>query len=206
MLLQRVKSSKDQLANFLRNRGPVHGFLTSFYSSADGWNSMGSVQENEFPFLREMCEEAAAYPGPIVEIGTLFGFTTTKLALWKRADQELLTVDNYSWNPCGLPPAAHQELTRRVLEYVVSRAAVKQLNEDKQAFFDGYRGPPPAMVFLDADHAYEPTKADIAWAKSVGAKIICGHDYKPEHPGVVRAVEEAGGAVKRVGSVWRLPG
>ena len=60
------------------------------------------------------------------------------------------------------------------------------------------------MVFLDADHGYEATKADIAWAQKVGAAIISGHDYGDHCPGVGRAVEEAGGAACHAGGVWAL--
>jgi hypothetical protein len=45
-------------------------------------------------------------------------------------------------------------------------------------------------VFLDADHSYEETRSDIEWALAAGARIIAGHDYSVEHPGVVRAVDE----------------
>jgi len=44
----------------------------------------------------------------------------------------------------------------------------------------------------------------VKWAKSVEAKIICGHDYTPDFPGVIQAVDEAGGASKICGTLWRL--
>jgi hypothetical protein len=75
---------------------------------------------------------------------------------------------------------------------------------DKNEFFAGYRGAAPAMVFLDAVHDYEETKKDIQWARSVGAKIISGHDYCKEFPGVKQAVDEFGGPRQSAGTVWRL--
>jgi hypothetical protein len=53
-------------------------------------------------------------------------------------------------------------------------------------------------------HDYEETKKDILWAKQIGAKIICGHDYKEEFPGVIRIVDEMGGPRKLSGSVFVL--
>jgi len=46
------------------------------------------------------------------------------------------------------------------------------------------------MVFIDGDHSYEGVKADIkAWLPKT-RKLICGHDYTPNTPGVGRAVNE----------------
>jgi hypothetical protein len=40
----------------------------------------------------------------------------------------------------------------------------------------------------------EATKSDLLWAKKIGAKVICGHDYgHGRHAGVARAVDELGG-------------
>lgn len=51
------------------------------------------------------------------------------------------------------------------------------------------------MVYIDADHNYEPVKADIrAWLPKVKpGGWITGHDYYWPFPGVLRAVcEELG--------------
>lgn len=46
------------------------------------------------------------------------------------------------------------------------------------------------MVFIDGDHSYEGCKRDIeAWLPKA-RKIICGHDYSNNWPGVIRAVDE----------------
>lgn len=49
------------------------------------------------------------------------------------------------------------------------------------------------MVLLDADHSYESVAADIKawWPKVAPGGLLCGDDYRPEFPGVVRAVDEA---------------
>ena len=43
------------------------------------------------------------FAGPIVEIGTLLGVSTTHMALWKTPDQRIITVDLFAWNPWGIP-------------------------------------------------------------------------------------------------------
>lgn len=50
------------------------------------------------------------------------------------------------------------------------------------------------FVFIDAEHSYEGCTRDIAaWDPKVRkGGIVCGHDYSPNWPGVVRAVDETG--------------
>jgi len=44
----------------------------------------------------------------------------------------------------------------------------------------------------------------LLWAKNVGAKIICGHDYCDDFPGVVQIVDELGGPKQLAGSLFVL--
>lgn len=58
------------------------------------------------------------------------------------------------------------------------------------------------MVFIDADHSYEGCKADIeAWLPKC-RKILAGHDYSPEFPGVVKAVAEKYKEINLCETVW----
>jgi hypothetical protein len=47
------------------------------------------------------------------------------------------------------------------------------------------------MIFIDSCHLYESVMEDLRWAKAMRIPIISGHDYCDNHPGVVRAVDEA---------------
>src|SRR5262249_12663697 len=141
---------------------------------------------------------------PIVEIGTLLGGTTTRLACWDTGGRKIITVDNFAWNPWGISPADHQALTRQVLAYLTHVGRVEQVVLGKAEFYARYQGAAPSLAFLDAVHTYEETKKDIEWARSAGTKVIAGHDYGPEFPGIIRAVEEAGGPARLGGSVWCL--
>ena len=192
-----------QIKDFLIHRKAIKSFVHAAFAIEDTWVDSGSVKEVEYPLLKELCQKAGEFDGPIVEIGTLFGFATTKLALWKKPQQKIITVDNYCWNPIGLPPRAHLQLTTRVLEYLRQTGQVELLNIDKSKFFRDFKLR-PAMVFLDADHSYEETKKDILWALGAKAPIISGHDYSDLCPGVKKAVDEFGGPDQLLGSVWTL--
>lgn len=139
----------------------------------------------------------------IVEFGTLFGLTTLLLAQHKRTSQKVITLDNFSWNPFGLTPALHRDFTKRILRSVIQAGAVQLEEKDSKSFRANYQGTIPCMVFLDADHSYQAVKEEIGWAKKMGVKLICGHDYGNPHFGVTQAVDEAfpeGVEVK--GMVW----
>jgi hypothetical protein len=163
-----------------------------------------TVEPEGLKLLQNLVREAAQYPGPIIEIGTLLGITATHMALAKSPRQRIITVDNYCWNPWGLPPDAHHGLTQQMLLFLVETGQVEQIRMDKGAFFASYQGPSPSLVFLDAWHTYEETKKDIEWAIRAGAKLIAGHDYCAQFPGVQQIVDECGGPRDLAGSVWVL--
>ena len=152
-----------------------------------------------------------------VEIGTLFGFTAKAVA--QRTSAHVVAVDVFCWNPFGLPPAKHEAFTRRILAPWTETGKVALVKSDSKAFRDqmaAAAGAPikqsdnadnqtiPRMVFLDADHSYEAVRDEIAWAKSLGVKTICGHDYGNPLFGVTRAVDEAfPQGVETAGMCWK---
>jgi hypothetical protein len=164
----------------------------------------GTVEPAGLAFLTELLNRSRAFPGPIIEIGTLFGRTTTHLALNKAPEQKIITVDTYTWNPWGLSNSTYHQITSMVLSYLVQSGHVEQLKMDKNKFYENYNGPSPSLVFLDAIHTYEETKKDIEWAKAVGAALISGHDYSYEFPGVQQVVHEFGGPRETGGTVFLL--
>lgn len=164
-----------------------------------------TLTQEERSLIRELVLESGAFPGPIIEVGTLLGATTMWMALAKKPEQRIMTVDNYCWNPWYLTPKMHEALTAHCLYSLRETGHVEQVVMGKNEFFASYDGPPPSMVFLDAWHTYEETKRDIDWAMSLKTPIIAGHDYCDLWPGVIQAVEESGGAARLRGSVWVLP-
>lgn len=163
-----------------------------------------TIEPEAIAFIQQLIRNSRRFPGPIIEIGTLLGITTTNMALAKSPEQKIITVDNYCWNPWGLKPDVHASLAATVLHYLIKTGQVEQVRMDKNEFFRTYRGPAPALVFLDAVHDYPETKKDIEWSRQVGAHMIAGHDYCDQFPGVKQVVDEFGGPREQCASVWLL--
>lgn len=165
--------------------------------------ALGGLTEEEEASLLAIVTEAAARPGPVIEFGTLFGLTTQLIAAAAAAGQRVITVDNFCWNPFGLPPSLHESFARKVLRRELESGRVELAVASSEAFRAAYAGPPPALVFLDADHSYAAVRDEIAWAKLAGAAVIAGHDYGNPRFGVSRAVDEAfAGQVVVRGTLW----
>ena len=95
-----------------------------------------------------------------MEIGTLYGRTTTHMALFKEPSQKIITVDCYVWNPMGLRPDLHFQLTSQVLHYLVQTGHIEQKRMDKIFSMRPIVGRPPLWCF---------------WTPIIRMK-------KPEHP------------------------
>jgi hypothetical protein len=164
----------------------------------------GEISVSEAIFLGNLVRDLHNHKS-IIEIGTLFGRSTLIMAYEKPIETKIITVDNYSWNPLGIPSDLHYSITKKILSHAIEKLNVNQVSMDKRVFYETYSGESPALVFLDAIHEYEDTKEDIYWAKQVNAKIICGHDYDNSiYPGVVEAVNEFGGYRHLKESLWVL--
>jgi len=172
--------------------------------------ALGGLTDDEEKGVADLVKAAFALSGPIVEFGTLFGLTTRCIAATAAAGQPVITIDNFSWNPFGLPPALHEAFTRKVLRTELESGRVELRRQASAAFRSGYTGPVPALVFLDADHSYAAVRDEIAWAQRLGVPIIAGHDYGNPRFGVTRAVDEAfsqsGGGLTVHGMVWAWKG
>src|SRR5581483_3976056 len=105
----------------------------------------GTLSLDESRFLGELVGRIRGL-GPIVEVGTLFGWSTRVIVLHKEEKQKLYTVDNYSWNSLGLSPEAHFLATQRVLGDAIAHHNVIQVRADKNAFYENYRDEPPALL------------------------------------------------------------
>lgn len=163
----------------------------------------GSVSEEEGRALIDLTQKASTLPGPIMEIGALFGFTTQLLATYKPAEKKLIAVECFAWNPFGLSVEDHREFIHRVLRYNLTHSNTSIFAGTSRDFYRTYQGERPAMVFIDAGHFYEGVKEDIDWAVQMKIPVIAGHDYSELWPEVRRAVDEAfQGEIAVKGSVW----
>mgnify|MGYP003319315675 CR=1 FL=1 len=171
------------------------------------WMVDGDVAEKAICGLTE--EETAALvrwlpdEGTFVEFGTLFGLTAKAVAAVK-PKLKVIAVDNFSWNPFGLPPKLHEQFTRKILANEIAAGRITVVNATSEDFRRGCKAAPDA-VFFDAQHEYEPVRDEIAWAKKTGVRCIMGHDYKnpSKRFGVTQAVDEAFQSVDVVGMCWK---
>ena len=175
--------------------------LSLIYGDAQGaMDALGGLTEEEMKAVVGWATEDIGMT--VVEVGTLFGLTARELSNWI-AGGRVIAVDNFSWNPFGLPPKIHEAFTRRILR----GSKVELVNCSSEDWRKQVTGKID-MVFFDASHRYEDVKAECEWAKSAGIKIISGHDYGNPNPrfGVTRAVDEVFGKenVEVVGMCWRV--
>lgn len=164
----------------------------------------GSLSAAERDALSHLGYAVKYSNGEIVELGTLFGFSTRLLATV--TSPSVITVDDFRWNPLGLSPQQHRRLTCSFLADLLGSSKVALRCQSSAEFFAQNQKLRPSLVFIDAGHDYESVRADIAGAKSIASKdtIICGHDYCEKWPGVMQAVDEAGGCSSLTETLWVL--
>ena len=196
-------SKIGKLLRVLRHPGLVRmalGNAVRFAEGDDIVKAVGGLTDEEIAALVRWLPDE----GTFVEFGTLFGFTAKAIAAAK-PKLKVIAVDNFSWNPFGLPPKLHEDFARRVLSNEIAAGRIEVVNATSEDFRSGFAGAPDA-VFFDAQHEYEPVRDEIAWAKAAGVKLIMGHDYRNPSPrfGVTRAVDEAfPSGVDVTGMVWK---
>lgn len=134
----------------------------------------------------EFCKEVARRrPQRLVEIGVLNGQSAAclgvELANWECVGAQLVLIDTY------FSPDVLKNLAPIAQILGPHRAGISW--EQAAAFEDASLD----YVMVDADHAYESVAKDIAaWFPKIrSGGILAGHDYTPEIPGVVQAVNEA---------------
>ena len=193
-----------RLITLLRHwREAKSAFSTLSYLYSDrntSLDALGGLTDDE---LKAVCGWATEEIGmTVVEVGTLFGLTARELT-GQIVGGRVIAVDNFSWNPFGLPSKVHEAFTRRIL-----RGTKVELVNCSSEDWRKQVNVPIDMIFFDASHCYEDVKAECEWAKAAGIKMICGHDYGNPNPrfGVTRAVNEVFGSenVEVVGMCWRV--
>lgn len=187
-----------------RHRNEVRRVISTHLSLLEGdgvADALGGLTDEETAAVEGLARDVPA-GGTIVEFGTLFGLTTQRLAECSRADVKVVTVDNFCWNPFGLPPSAHRDFVRRILRPYLTSGKVELFEGSTATFRESGRAGGIDLVFIDADHAYEAVKVEVAWAKAAGVHVIAGHDYGNKLFGVTRAVDEAFAHVDVAGMVW----
>ena len=193
-----------RLITLLRHwREAKTAFSTLSYLYADSNTSLDALGGLTDEEMGAVCKWATEDSGmTVVEVGTLFGLTARELARHISGGR-VIAVDNFSWNPFGLPSKVHESFTRHILR----GTKVELINCSSEDWRKQVKGPID-MIFFDASHRYEDVKTECEWAKAAGIKMICGHDYGNPNPrfGVTRAVNEVFGTsnIEVVGMCWRV--
>jgi Methyltransferase domain len=138
--------------------------------------------------------------GIAVEVGVEHGeFAAQFLSNW--LGRYWVGVDNYSPSPFERT-GDYEMALHRLMPHSRRAKLVKSESTTAAKLFaskDIHFGNPgawahgkPDFVYIDADHRYQCVKADLeAWWKAISAiGILAGHDFAPEHPGVVQAVTD----------------
>jgi len=176
----------------------LHHFLRSHTELA--W---GSITEKDEVGVQFAVEAAKNYDGPIVEIGILFGHTT--LLLSTLSPKQIISVENFSWNPFYLGHKEHRRFTTRTLRPLLKSGMARLFDGEADDFFRTHKQLEPSLVFIDTDHDYLSVHNAIKWAESIGCPVIAGHDFSKGHNGVLQAVDELadrGRDIQVFGSVW----
>jgi len=192
-----------RLWTLARNFGSVRhslSTLSGLYAGEGMMQALGGLTDEEIDALADWAREADV----VVEIGTLFGFTARELAR-RLPKARIVTVDNFSWNPFGLPARSHASFARSIMRQELESGRIELVVGDGLDYLA--RLPSGRVfVFLDGDHSYGAVKAEIAAARAGGAAWIAGHDYANARFGVTRAVQEAFGAPSATaGMCWLSP-
>ena len=125
-------------------------------SKSDALDVLGGLTEEE---MQAVCSWASSLTNSltpslpqsstptVVEVGTLFGLTAREIDRRMKGGR-VIAVDNYSWNPFGLPPKVHEDFTRRIL----SDTKVELVNCSSEDWRKQVKGEID-MIFFDAHNS-----------------------------------------------------
>jgi len=157
----------------------------------DGW-----MNDQELQWLYNH----ARHMDSVAEIGSFKGRSAHALA---SACPGIVTcVDHF--DPEHLRPVHEDHVYRTFMENMAQfpnvRVVRKWSVEAAQEFPDGAFD----MVFIDGHHTYESVVADIQAWRLKARRLLCGHDYCADWPGVIKAVDELVGPVELCNRIWAL--
>lgn len=127
----------------------------------------------------------------IVEIGSLRGKSTCFLAAGTREGlgAPVYAVDLWDLEPLH-PPGIWEEFRGQIQEAGLDGCITPIKGESSQVASDW--NAPIGLLFIDGDHDSESVRTDLgAWGPLlVQGGVIAVHDYHPQFPGVMDAVDE----------------
>lgn len=149
-------------------------------------NTTGMMAVEELRWLYETARSMSS----VAEIGSFFGRSTH--ALLSACQGPVYSVDPRDPTFIGSKEQA-ADVRRSFFENLKDFDNLRVLETYSVLAARVFADASIDMVFIDGDHIYEAVKTDIeAWLPKA-VKMICGHDFSPQFPGLMRAVKEAFG-------------
>ena len=160
----------------------------------EGWMSLV-----ELLFLYQQAKKMTS----VVEIGCWQGRSTHALA--SACQGTVYALDHWQGSEGDMSKELikAEDIYPIFLENTKSLSNIKVIKADANESVKQFEDASIDMVFIDGGHLYADVAKDIkAWLPKT-KKLICGHDYSPEFPGVIGAVDETFGKPDGVvGTIW----
>lgn len=181
---------------------------TLILADIPGWFDFDDIYDQ---VLSELADEKRIH---IVECGVFCGKSTiymaTKIKDFQNAHPDARirfdAIDN--WSESAIYGASEATFRHFAMVFGVDQLITIVKNDQFQVA-PTYKDNSLDFVFLDSDHSYNGTKRAIQafLPKLKSGRILAGHDYQHEFPGVIKAVRELlPKAIKDKHSfVWRKP-
>lgn len=170
--------------------------IKHFYKSFAGYFDFENIYR---------AEVKAAHDGArFVELGTYAGKSLAFLAVEIMNSGKEISVDAYDlWTGWRGQPSREAVEQTMLLHGVLG--PLRLWAEDSATAASRHDDASVDFLFIDAAHTYEAVKADLTawWPKMKPGATFAGHDYVPQWPGVVQAVNEFS---ERVGVPFRKDG
>ena len=172
-----------------------------------GWFS--AAEGLGYRALAEAALTEADARGAMVEVGCWLGRSTCYVAtLCRLRGARLICVDHWAGSSDSHDRAYREMLDARDIEGEFRRTLTSLAGEGvlelrRQRSLEAAAAMPAEsvdLVFLDGSHDREAVAADIeAWRPKLRrGGVLAGHDFSPDYPGVIAAVEAAA-------ANWRVP-
>lgn len=128
--------------------------------------------------------QAVKKDGLIVEIGALYGGVTAVLAL-SAPDAHVISIDNFSWHPEGMPKTSPELVYKNLKSVGVSNVEVIHATS-QEAYLKWKR--PIDLLWIDGGHSFKFVYFDL-YNYGKFAQVIALHDYgNPTWPDIARAI------------------
>ncbi len=165
--------------------------------SIDGWMS---------PLELAYLASVASHSSFIAEIGSWMGRSTCAIAA--NTTGEVFSVDTWAGSYEQGDALNGKDDLWLLRQFQTNTKGlhitpVRKTSLDAARFFFNF-GYTFDMIFIDAMHEYDSVYADIkAWMPLLKpGGVLCGHDFHPNWPGVIQAVNELIPSFRVVDTIW----